>query len=87
MTATKLKRQTLPPVFRAGANSYWRGAVLMVEITPGNFVNAEVARGMGVAAIKPPKQEASRERVTRTERPDAGQRFVWGKFFARIDRR
>lgn len=33
--------------FKAG-ESYWRGATLMVEITPGNFVNEAVVRELGV---------------------------------------
>jgi hypothetical protein len=27
---------------------YWRGVTLMVEITPGNFVNEAAARQLGV---------------------------------------
>jgi hypothetical protein len=39
--------------FKPG-DSYWRGATLMVEITPGNHVNEAVARGLG---IKPKRED------------------------------
>jgi hypothetical protein len=39
--------------FKPG-QSYWRGATLMVEITPGNYVNEAVARSHGV---KPARED------------------------------
>lgn len=40
--------------FKPGQQCYWRDATLMVEITPGNFVNEAVARGYGV---KPARED------------------------------
>lgn len=37
--------------FKPG-NSYWRNATLMVEVTPGNYVNEAKARELGVTATK-----------------------------------
>jgi hypothetical protein len=44
--------------FKPG-NSYWRGATLMVEITPGNFVNEAIARSYN---IKPARDDVENAR-------------------------
>ena len=37
--------------FKPG-DCYWRGATLMVEILPGNFVNEATARAFGVMPVR-----------------------------------
>lgn len=44
--------------FKPG-NSYWRDATLMVEITPGNYVNEAVARGYGVKPLREDVENAA----------------------------
>ncbi|MDP1866972.1 MAG: hypothetical protein Q8L13_11615 [Bradyrhizobium sp.] len=53
MTAAEQVRKDIAAAKRRGFEpgaSYWRDETLMVEITPGNFVNEEAAIRFGVTA-------------------------------------
>jgi len=51
MTSDELIRKQITAARRKGfrpGDCYWRGATLMVEITPGNFVNEATAKTFGI---------------------------------------